>query len=236
MVPGFSKQHSGKGSGYPGKCALLALAVISLFSGCRAASEHRTRDLELEICFKTNGAYWLQFALYEDRPLPDFETAGSVELLFFSLGRTGLDLGEPLFSHTPGFSGLAPLPETGTIRLPVRYGDFVLILLGKELREPVWSYPHTEPGLLLKVESGPGDSPKLTFANDRRFVYEQSIDPDFFDSLEVATRTATAEETDMVRHSRTWMDLGRSESQPTFGLETRPGCPNDNEVLWKFED
>lgn len=137
----------------------LALSCVLLIAapGCMSSAyRFQGENPGLRICLQPGEeeAYWFQYAVYAERPFPDFPS-GWLDRIAFLIHGTDFSFGRASLFTDPVYSGLGPLTESVSLHLPVKEGDYVYILFAREAREPGPIHKgEKELGLLLHIARG----------------------------------------------------------------------------------
>ena len=210
---------------------LVSILCTLVLPHCRLAGPLNPEStFVLQVCLQSSGAaYWYQYGLFNNRPIPEQEQLGP---FLAWIGVTGMDFGKTVWS-LPIQSGLAPVQKDSGFRIHAREGQYLYIILGREIKEPVWSHPEAEMAMLLKLdrESRQPASPEM-YITSGRLTYELLLNPDFYQSLRIQLRPRNAQEDLAVKaiHESFWSWLQRDVSGKA-ALQLEPGgCSMDTRV------
>jgi hypothetical protein len=212
-------------------CLLMAL-VVSI-PGCRSApQELRMGEQSITVCFDgLPDGTWLQFAVYDARPLPAYPARGLWQHTAYWLLDSGMDFGQSNHRIHPVYSGLQAVNNQTVIGLAVAEGQYMLLLLGQEIRQPVfWTYPEAELVLLMNLSTREKQSSKVrTFALSKRFLYEATLNPGFYKSARLEVRSRNGTEAEAIEVPGPWgYVMGYSEPSGKHGLRWLPGACNSS--------
>ncbi|HBS04614.1 MAG TPA: hypothetical protein DEA96_06605 [Leptospiraceae bacterium] len=210
-------------------CTLVPISG-NCFSG--GGPVFRGQEFPLTVCLaESQKAYWYQYALFDSRPIPDFSSDSLLNRFAVFIPGTGLDFGKVASYQSPVYSGLAAIEKDSGFEIPARSGQFLYIVIGRELQEPVWNHTEAELALLvtLSTESGPGPGESVR-AMPHRLLYETTLDPDYYKSLQIELRSRNSSEQNLVTEKSGWIPLWNYDVPGNSGLDWNAGGCNTREA------